>query len=217
MSFQSFGRFLVRANMRRIKKVGRSIMKDLKKEEHGTSTVSNSGVDRSPVVQKKEEPRRVRTRTTGRESSVSQARKKEDPRVIKEQTPQVGRLKSTESNLHPSNYCLDCERHYQPELSEDGTCPHCRLEDPTVHQHIEQELMKGPNIAAELEPEDQRERAYAAIGQLSAVVKKIIYWTDQTQVQEVLWYAIEHEEDRYVCHILETVLAQVERTPEPEV
>lgn len=156
MSFQSFGRFLVRANMRRIKRAGRSIMKDLKKENHGRRTISNRVSNSGSVVIEKE---------------------------------QVGRLKSIESNLKP-----------EPPKPPPNLLYKCG--NPI------------PKSVAEMDP---REEAYAAIGELSAVVKKIIYWTNQTEVQEVLWYAIAHEEDRYVHHILETVLGQVERTPEPKV
>lgn len=170
MSFNSFGRFLVRANMRRIKRFGRELAKSMKGEEvkkSGRRTVSNRMDNRSVVAGEKEVAR------------------------VRYETPQVGRLASVESNL--------------------------KEEDPPVNQHIEHEIMRGPNIAAELDEKDPREEAWSAVGQLSAVVKGIVYWTNQKEVQECLWHAIEHEEDRYVKHVLETVLAQVERTPEPEV
>ncbi len=173
---QSFLRFLVRANMRRIKRVGKEFGKAMKGEEkHGRSTVSNRVVNRSPVV------------------STKKTRQEEPPRrEVPRERYEVKR----------------------PEVMVDINIPE---EDPPVNKHIEHEIMRGPNIAAELDEKDPREEAYAAVGELSAVLKKIVYWTNQTQVQEVLWYAIEHEQDRYVRHVLETTLAQVERTPEPEV
>ncbi len=186
---QSFLRFLVRANMRRIKRVGKEFGKAMKGEEkHGDSTVSNRVRD-SRVLAGGQKVGQAKPRTETMDT-------KEQPREPEEETREE----------------VPRER-YDPYFIEGQKVE----EDPPVNKHIENEIMRGPNIAAVLDERDLREDAFAAVGELSAVVKKIVYWTNQTQVQEVLWHAIEHEQDRYVRHILETVLAQVERTPEPEV
>jgi len=185
--------------MRRIKRLGKEVGKAMKGEEHGRSTVSNRVRD-SRVVDSRQETKKTTTEKRGGNEMVDREPEREVPRERYDSESRTG---------------LE--------------------EDPPVNKHIEHEIMRGPNIAAELDEKDSyilgktqvgrlaskesnlREDAFAAVGELSAVLKKIVYWTDQTEVQEVLWYAIEHEKDRYVRHILETVLAQVERTPEPKV
>ena len=183
-SLQSLMRFLVRSNMRRIKKVGKEFGKAMKGEEQrGNSPVHNRVANRSGSIgHKKTQQRRGEVRSEERSRRVvGGSPRREEVGRGKERTREVGREVPRER--------------YE--------------EDPPVNKHIEHEIMKDTTTP--------REVAYAAVGELSAVVKKIVYWTNQTQVQEVLWYAIEHEQDRYVKHILETTLAQVERTPEPEV
>lgn len=163
----SFGRFLIRANMRRIKALGRQVSEDMKGKEvkkRGRSSVSNSVRNRSGVP-------------------------------VPTPTP------------------YEAKRRGAPEVPRGSTGG----KETTRIRTVEEETLRVRYEGEEDPPVDQREEAYAGVGELSAVIKKIVYWTNQTQVQEVLWHAIEHEKDRYVRHILETVLAQVERTPEPEV
>ncbi len=163
----SFGRFLIRANMRRIKALGRQVTKDMKGvevEKRGRRNVSN-------------------------------------------------RVRNSSSVPVPTATPYRAKRRGAPEVPRGGTGG----KETTRIRKVEEEVLRV-RYEGEEDPEvDQREEAYAGVGELSAVIKKIVYWINQTQVQEVLWHAIEHEKDRYVRHVLETVLAQVERTPEPDV
>ena len=115
---QSLMRFLVRANMRRIKKVGKEIVKDIKKEDHGKHPVSNSmGRRGGSVGHTKVQKGRGKGREEERSKGVVRGTrgKEEAPREVPRER-------------------------YE--------------EDPPVNKHIEEEIMRGPNIAAELDEKD---------------------------------------------------------------